>query len=114
MSNGTRESLSSPFYPSNYPNDMECSWNITSPAGSRLVLVFYRICLGVCTTGMSCDCDSITVSEVFNSLRQLCWGFDVIPFISLENKISLSMVSDELYSLKGFVAEYQSVFQDGG
>jgi len=37
----------------------------------------------------------------------------VIPFISLENKISLSMLSDELYSLKGFVAEYQSVFIDG-
>ena len=62
---------------------------------------------------MSCDCDSITVSEVFDS-RQLCSGSAVIPFISLENKISLSMLSDELYSLKGFVAEYQSVFIDGG
>lgn len=112
ISTGTPGSLSSPFYPSDYPNDMECSWNITSPAGSRLVLVFYRICLGVCTTGMSCDCDSITVSEVFNP-RQLCSGSAVIPFISLENKISLSMVSDELYSSKGFVAEYQSVFLDG-
>ena len=62
---------------------------------------------------MSCDCDSITVNEVFNS-RQLCWGSDVIPFISLDKKISLSMVSDEMYSLKGFVAEYQSVFLDRG
>ena len=113
ISNGTSGSLSSPFYPSNYPNDMECSWNITSPAESRLILVFYRICLGACTTGVSCDCDSITVSDVFNS-RQLCTGSDVIPFISLENKISLSMLSDEMYSLKGFVAEYQSVFLDRG
>ena len=62
---------------------------------------------------MNCDCDSITLSEVFNS-RQLCSESDVIPFVSLENKISLSMVSDELYSSKGFVAEYQSVFLDGG
>jgi len=113
ISNGTSGSLSSPFYPSNYPNDMECSWNITGPAGSRLILVFYRICLGACTTVSSCDCDSITVSKVFSS-RQLCTGSDVFPFISLQNKISLTMLSDDKYSLKGFVADYHSVFLDGG
>lgn len=112
ISSGTSGSLSSPFYPSDYPNDMECSWNITGPAGSRLILVFYRICLGVCTTGMPCDCDRIIVSEVLNS-RQLCSESAVIPFVSLENKISLSMLSDDLYSSKGFVASYQSVFLDG-
>ncbi|KAL9985300.1 hypothetical protein ACROYT_G007688 [Oculina patagonica] len=112
ISNGTEGTLSSPFYPSNYPNDMECSWNITGPSGTRLILVFYRICLGVCTTGMPCDCDRLVISEAFNS-KQLCSGSDVIPFISLENKISLSMSTDGQYTSKGFVAKYQSVPLDG-
>ena len=62
---------------------------------------------------MNCDCDRIIVNEVIDS-RQLCSESEVIPFISLENKISLTMVSDELYTSKGFVAAYQSVFLDGG
>lgn len=114
ISNGTSGYLSSPFYPSSYPNDMECSWNITGPVGSRLILSFYRICLGVCTTGQPCQCDRLVINEAFNS-RQLCsTSQNVVPFISLENTISLSMLTDGQYTSKGFVAEYHSVFLDGG
>ena len=113
ISNGTSGSLYSPFYPSNYPSDMECSRNITGPVGTRLILVFYRICLGICTTVLYCQCDNLVIKDSVNS-KQLCIGDDVTPFISMENKISLSMVSDDQYTSKGFVAEYHSVRLDRG
>lgn len=115
ISNGTPGSLSSPSYPNNFPNDMECSWNITGPARSRVILLFHRICLGICPNAMSqdlCRCDSLSISNVLES-RQLCLGSQVIPFISLQNIISFSMVTDEQGTSKGFTAEYQSVYLDG-
>ena len=94
---------------------MECSWNITGPADSRLVLVFYRICLGICTSVVAqrCGCDSLRVSNVYKS-RQLCLETELIPFISLENRISFTMVTDEQYPSKGFIADYESVSLQGG
>ena len=74
-----------------------------------------RIYLGICTNPASqqCGCDSLSISDVFNA-RQLCLGTEIIPFISLENRISLTMVTDEQYSSKGFIAKYESVFLHGG
>lgn len=114
ISNGTSGSLSSLFYPANYPNDMECLWNITGPVGSRLILIFHRICFGICTNAMQpCGCDSLSINNVLKP-RQLCLGSEVTPFISLENRISLSMVTDEQHTSKGFLAEYQSIFGPAG
>jgi len=113
VSDGTLGPLPNPFYPADFPNDMECSWNITGQEGSRLVLLFNRVCLGICPNAelQECGCDSLTIRNVFKS-RQLCLGSEMIPFISTENSISLTMLTDEQNPSKGYEAEYESVFLD--
>lgn len=115
ISGGSSGSLRGPYYPNNFPNDMDCSWNINGPADSRLVLVFYRICLGTCASVVSqrCGCDSLRVSNGYKS-RQLCLETELIPFISLKNRISFTMVTDEQYLSKGFIADFESVSLQGG
>lgn len=117
-SNGTSGSITSPFYPLNYPSDMECTWNLTGPAGSRLTLVFYRICLGICPPSASSStpcadglCSSLDIGEVTVGDQHLCPFSSVTPFISVDNQISLSMLTNEQTS-RGFVADYHTVFRD--
>ena len=114
ISDGTSGLVTSPFYPKDFPNDMECSWNLTGPADSRLVLLFRFVCLGICTSPVSrCSCDRLCVGDVFGA-RQICPDTELIPFISMENRISLSMVTDEQGRSKGFLAKYDSVDRHGG
>lgn len=112
IANDTSGLLTSPFYPNNFPNDMDCSWNITGQAESRFVLIFRFLCLGICTSSLSqpCACDSLEIGDVFGA-RKICPQTELIPFISVENKISLSLVTDEQNSAKGFLAKYDSVFR---
>ena len=114
ISDGTPGLLASPYYPKDIPNDMECSWNITGPSDSRLVLLFRFLCLGICTSPASqCSCDSLSISNVFGA-RQICPQTELIPFISIGNRISLSMVTDEQYNSKGFLGKHESVSRLGG
>lgn len=115
VSDVTRGLLPNPFYQADFPNDMECSWNITGPEGSRLILVFNRVCLGICPNAevQECGCDSLTIANVFKS-RQLCLGSELIPFISTGNSVSLTMLTDDQNPSKGYKAEYESVFLDRG
>lgn len=113
ISDGTPGLLASPYYPKDIPNDMECSWNITGPSDSRLVLLFRFLCLGICTSPASqCSCDSLSISNVFGA-RQICPQTELIPFISIGNRISLSMVTDEQYNSKGFLGKHESVSRLG-
>lgn len=99
---------------------MECTWNLTGPAGSRFTLVFYRICLGICSPSGSSStpcadglCSSLDIGEVTVGDQHLCPFSSVTPFISVDNQISLSMLTNEQTS-RGFVADYHNVFRDEG
>ena len=52
LSNSYGGTLRSPSYPSDYPNNMMCTWKITAPSGSRLRLTFNDFSLesGSCST----------------------------------------------------------------
>ena len=52
--------LSSPNFPSNYPGNVQCGWNISIPAGYKIYLTFLEFDLEEC--GSSCTCDYVEVS----------------------------------------------------
>lgn len=98
---------------------MECSWNLTGPAGSRLILVFYRICIGICPPSASSStpcadglCSSLDIGEITTGDERLCPESSVTPFISVNNQISMSMLTNHEQTSRGFVAHYHNVFLD--
>lgn len=60
--------FSTPNYPSNYPGNTECSWNISIPAGYKIYLTFLEFELEEC--GSSCTCDYVEVSPLM-TLKKL-------------------------------------------
>ena len=51
--------FSSPSFPSNYPGNVQCGWNISIPSGYKLCLTFLEFDLEEC--GDSCTCDYVEV-----------------------------------------------------
>lgn len=51
--------FSSPGFPSNYPNNVECAWTIPIPPGSKIYLTFLEFDVEEC--GASCSCDYVEV-----------------------------------------------------
>lgn len=58
-------------------------------------------------------CSSLDIGEVTVGDQHLCPFSSVTPFISVDNQISLSMLTNEQTS-RGFVADYHNVFRDEG
>ena len=54
--------FSSPGFPSNYPNNVECAWTIPIPPGSKIYLTFLEFDVEEC--GASCSCDYVEVRRI--------------------------------------------------
>ncbi|XP_052762286.1 protein SpAN-like [Mya arenaria] len=65
--------ITSPNYPSNYPNNTNCVWNITGPPGSRLMLQFVDFQVLQST---NCVTDFVQMYFDGNSTIKLCGGFN--------------------------------------
>jgi len=66
--------FSTPNFPSNYPDNTQCSWNISIPAGYKIYLTFLEFELEEC--GSSCTCDYVEVS-LFMALKTCFWIFEI-------------------------------------
>lgn len=60
--------FSSPSFPSNYPGNVQCSWNISIPSGYKIYLTFLEFDVEEC--GDSCTCDYVEVHLALNFKSQ--------------------------------------------
>ena len=106
LSSSSGGTLRSPLYPSNYSNNMMCTWKITAPRGSRLRLTFnyFKLQDGSCSTH-----DYLEVldgsSSTSTRIGKYCGTY--APSITSSGRyLWIRFRSDSSLSYKGFEARY--------
>uniref|UniRef100_A0A669PSM0 CUB domain-containing protein n=1 Tax=Phasianus colchicus TaxID=9054 RepID=A0A669PSM0_PHACC len=104
--------IQSPFYPSNYPDNADCSWEIQVMNNYRIMLTFGSIRYVNC---LLCQYDYI---EVYDGpphssplLGRICAG-SFLTYTSSSNLMSVRFHSDSRYTSRGFQAHYSSIPAD--
>nr|XP_034994296.1 deleted in malignant brain tumors 1 protein-like isoform X3 [Zootoca vivipara] len=104
-------SFQSPFFPSNYPNNADCVWEIRVGSNSRVSLTFQTLQLASCNTH-SCPCDYIEIYDgtLHNSpmLGKICSG-SYQTFTSTFNMLTVRFHSDHSITERGFFANYYTI-----
>ena len=111
LSSSSGGTLRSPSYPSNYPNNMMCTWKITAPSGSTLRLTFnyFRLGSGTCSTG---DYLEVRDGSSSTSTRKGTYCGSYAPSITSSGRyLWIRFRSDSSMSYKGFEARYTIVTQ---
>uniref|UniRef100_A0A3Q4GUK8 ST14 transmembrane serine protease matriptase b n=1 Tax=Neolamprologus brichardi TaxID=32507 RepID=A0A3Q4GUK8_NEOBR len=101
---GEKGSISSPFFPSNYPPRTTCVWNIeVSRDGNKfLKVLFNKFSLGNKTEG--CGHDYVEIND-----ERLCGSDLKSPVFTINsNKMTITFKSDSSYVDQGFTAEYEA------
>ncbi|XP_048192174.1 deleted in malignant brain tumors 1 protein [Perognathus longimembris pacificus] len=100
-------SLSSPFYPGNYPNNARCVWDIEVPSNYLVTVTFRDVQLE-----RGCNYDYI---EVFDGpyhssplIARVCDGA-LRTFTSSSNFMSIRFVTDGSVTGRGFRADFHSI-----
>ncbi|XP_066263229.1 CUB and sushi domain-containing protein 1-like [Branchiostoma lanceolatum] len=97
--------MTSPNYPSNYPNSANCEWTITVPEGSTVRLTFDSFN----TEG---TWDVLTINDGHSSshslLQSLSGGGLVYPVTSTSNNMFLRFTSDASVADTGFQCSFSS------
>nr|KAF6456920.1 hypothetical protein HJG63_011553 [Rousettus aegyptiacus] len=106
-------SFSSPWYPTNYPTNVECVWVVHLPEKFHIELVIPSLKL---EDVYGCPYDVI---EVFDgrqvaslSMGRFCAG-EELTFLSSSNIMTIVFRSDAMITNKGFYALYNGLHQDG-
>uniref|UniRef100_A0A8C9LAD2 Deleted in malignant brain tumors 1 protein n=1 Tax=Pavo cristatus TaxID=9049 RepID=A0A8C9LAD2_PAVCR len=98
--------IRSPFYPSNYPDNADCLWEIQVKNNYRIMLTFGSIQLHG-----GCRYDYIEIYDGPPStsplLGRICSGYNIM-YTSSSNMMTVRFHSDSRYSNRGFYAEYHS------
>ncbi|XP_019899333.2 ovochymase-2 isoform X2 [Esox lucius] len=107
---GRKGEIRSPGYPESYPGGLRCSWNITAPEG---FLVKLRVTdMSVAGEAGRCGGDRLLVSDTLQALGTHC-GYVLPPVVvSVNNKMSLSFLSDSRLSDRGFSAKWEAVYPE--
>ena len=106
--------ITSPFYPRKYPDNQNCSWQITAPPGNRVKLeIDMGLQIQQCGPQNSCTCDYLQVQNGFmvnqDSNGKICGApGETITFYSILEILQVLFVSDETQSKQyhGFSATY--------
>nr|XP_042140698.1 deleted in malignant brain tumors 1 protein-like isoform X3 [Peromyscus maniculatus bairdii] len=105
-------SFSSPWYPTNYPTDMECVWEIHVAEKFNIELTIPSLKL---EDIYGCPYDFV---EVFDgkqvaslSMGKVCAGAE-LTFLSSSNSMTVVFKSDSMITNTGFYALYNTVHQD--
>ncbi|XP_006507363.2 deleted in malignant brain tumors 1 protein isoform X3 [Mus musculus] len=98
--------FSSPHYPSNYPNNVRCSWEILVPSMNRVTVAFTDVQL---EGGCSFDYILVYDGPEYNSslIAPVCDGFNG-SFTSTGNFMSVVFITDGSVTRRGFQAYYYS------
>nr|XP_038037174.1 deleted in malignant brain tumors 1 protein [Anas platyrhynchos] len=98
--------IQSPLYPSNYPDNANCLWEIQVMNNFRIALTFRTIQLQG-----GCQNDYIEIYDgppnTSPLLQRICSGYNV-AYTSSSNLMTIRFHSDSRYSNRGFYAEYHS------
>ncbi|KAM3872280.1 suppressor of tumorigenicity 14 protein homolog [Diretmus argenteus] len=102
---GLKGSFSSPLFPSNYPPQTTCVWDIEVPKGNFVKVQFTKFSLSEPgQTASHCRKDYIEVNG-----QRLCGSQpDSTVVTSRDNKISVKFNSDKSYVDQGFTAEFEA------
>ncbi|XP_067046523.1 tolloid-like protein 1 isoform X2 [Acropora muricata] len=106
LSSSSGGTLKSPSYPSNYPNNMMCTWRITAPSGSRIILTFNYFTLesSSCSTR---DYLEVRDGSSSTSARKGTYCGSNAPTITSSGRyLWIRFRSDSSVSYKGFDARY--------
>ncbi|XP_035769250.1 suppressor of tumorigenicity 14 protein-like [Neolamprologus brichardi] len=99
---GEKGSISSPFFPSNYPPRTTCVWNIEVASNKFLKVLFNKFSLGNKTEG--CGHDYVEIND-----ERLCGSDLKSPVFTINsNKMTITFKSDSSYVDQGFTAEYEA------
>ena len=101
--------LRSPSYPSNYPDNMICTWRITAPSGSKIILTFnyFRLESGPFSTH---DYLEVRDGSSSTSKRKGTYSGTYAPnIISSGRYLWIRFHSGPSLSYKGFDARYTIV-----
>ncbi|CAG5854549.1 unnamed protein product [Menidia menidia] len=97
---GTAGSITSPGYPAEYDNNLDCTWSILAEPGDTIALVFNDFLLE----------DKYDFLEISGTEAPSIWltGTAVpSPVISNKNWLRIHFTSDSNHRRKGFSAQYQ-------
>ena len=111
LSSSSGGTLRSPSYPSNYPNNMMCTWKITAPSGSRLRLTFNYFGLesGTCSTK---DYLEVRDGSSSTSTRKGTYCGSYAPSMTSSGRYHwIRFPSDSSVTYKGFEARYTILTQ---
>ncbi|XP_070827197.1 CUB and sushi domain-containing protein 1a isoform X2 [Chaetodon trifascialis] len=97
---GTAGSITSPGYPAEYDNNLDCTWSILSEPGDTIALVFNDFLLE----------DKYDFLEISGTEAPSIWLTGTTlpsPVISSKNWLRIHFTSDSNHRRKGFSAQYQ-------
>ncbi|XP_063773612.1 deleted in malignant brain tumors 1 protein-like [Pseudophryne corroboree] len=101
--------ITSPLYPSYYPNNARCTWDIRVPEGYRIQLSFLNFDL---ETHPSCHYDWVTIydgiPEYSPQLARMC-SLQNNVFFSSSNIMSIEFISDSSVQRTGFSAVFSAI-----
>uniref|UniRef100_A0A8D3E4V9 CUB and Sushi multiple domains 1 n=1 Tax=Scophthalmus maximus TaxID=52904 RepID=A0A8D3E4V9_SCOMX len=99
---GTAGSITSPGYPAEYDNNLDCTWSILAEPGDTIALVFSDFLLE----------DKYDFLEISGTEAPSIWLTGMTlpsPVISSKNWLRLHFTSDSNHRRKGFSAQYQGM-----
>uniref|UniRef100_A0A8C4F2R8 CUB and sushi domain-containing protein 1 n=1 Tax=Dicentrarchus labrax TaxID=13489 RepID=A0A8C4F2R8_DICLA len=99
---GTAGSITSPGYPAEYDNNLDCTWSILSEPGDTIALVFNDFLLE----------DKYDFLEISGTEAPSIWLTGTTlpsPVISNKNWLRIHFTSDSNHRRKGFSAQYQGI-----
>ena len=102
LTDGNAVNLTTPFYPVvNYPNDLNCQYNITVPDGNRVLVEFL-------------DFHLEDLYDFLNVDGILYTGRDVPDtYLSTTNTLTLTFSSDSVGTEKGYLLRLSSILVSG-
>ncbi|XP_036392375.1 ST14 transmembrane serine protease matriptase a [Megalops cyprinoides] len=100
---GSKGSFTSPNYPSYYPPQVKCEWNIEVPAGKQVKVQFNKIYMSEPTVSTTCSKDYVEVNG-----ERLCGDKSNVVVTGKTNQMKVMFNSDSNYVDHGFTAQYEA------
>ncbi|XP_070534683.1 protein SpAN-like isoform X2 [Ptychodera flava] len=105
-------SFTSPGYPNNYNNNLECQWTVQAPSEYLIKLTFQSFQMQRSSSDSpTCIHDYIEISLGFEwaTPARICGGGPTGVIISTSNRMVITFTTDEQFTFQGFYAKYEFI-----
>nr|XP_026694940.1 CUB and sushi domain-containing protein 1 isoform X6 [Ciona intestinalis] len=103
VATSTSQLITSPNYPNNYPNNVDCTWTITASDGMRVQLNLIRFLT-------ESRYDYLTISSDGTQLASIAGTYSNRIYTSIGNTLTLRFTSDRSVTRTGFNATFVEVY----